>query len=164
MSEKQVPSQWALREQVASCRFLAPRGVEATMRIFSEDLQKKFSTDMQAGMFKYMVLHAFSATFSPVKVANVCRGLSTLSQLDIDDVNNLAKSIAFGRLGANEIDRILSEHYKIDDLVFQAEDNEVWFGNAPTAVKQPPTTTALPTEPKTSKSTQDGLEAFQVGM
>lgn len=162
MSE-QVPSQWVLREQLASCRFLPVRGVEETLRIFSADAQK-FSPSIQARMFKYMVLSAFSSTFPPAKVAAVCRGLEYLSHIDAGDIENLAKDISFGRSGINEIDRILSEHYKIDDLVFPETDSDVWFGNAPTAVKQPPTTTALPTEPKTIKSTQDGLEAFQVGM
>ncbi|HCC05937.1 TPA: hypothetical protein DEP94_01075 [Candidatus Nomurabacteria bacterium] len=156
MSEKQVPSQWALREQVAACRFLPIRGVEETLQIFSADAQK-FSAGVQAGMFKYMVLHAFRLTFSQAKVAAVCRGLEYLSHVAIDDVENLAKDIAFGRSGANEFDQILSEHYKIDDLVFQAEDKEVWFGN-------PPTQTSLIASPEPVKPKNAGPEAFQVGM
>lgn len=161
MSKKVVLSQRLLEEQVAACSHLRPLGMRVAMRRFSEKIQENISEDSWAGVFKFMVLQAFQLKFSPEMVAAVCRGLSQLSGMDTDDVGNLAKEIASGKFGSNEVDRILSEHYKIDDSFFPETDRKVLAGNVKFDLDL---STGLITGPTPVKPKNDGPEAFQVGM
>lgn len=160
MSNQTVLSKRFLQEQVAVCQFLTPFEVASVLQHFSAEVKEKTREGEWAGIFKHMVLHAFQLDFPPQKVAAVCRGLSQLSGVDARDIENMAKDIQFGRFGANEVDRILSDHYKIDETIFPP-DPAVLVGDVTFVLdlQTGQTTGPTPTKPNT-----DGLEAFLVGM
>lgn len=107
-------------DNIKGCRIIPPKGCELILQVFSEGVQKKHPKDLWAGVFKYMLLQAFKLNFSAEKVAEICRGLSQISGLDSDDIEILAVLIADGIFDQRVVDFILTEHYKIEDLVFEA--------------------------------------------
>jgi len=118
-----------VNRQVSSCCYLADHHAKMRMRFFSKGWAKEIPEPIHASLFKHVVLFAFQLNFPKGLIVDVCRGVEILSPLTKNEFTNFVSDIAEGKSNKERVEDILSNYYKIPDLVFdepKKHKNNFW--------------------------------------